>query len=57
MKISINCYLIADIGQMFLDYSSPNTSFLSKPLNLISCHDNRKAIFAKNINKSTHQKL
>ena len=40
-------------------FSGPlsNVYFLSKPLNLIGCHGNQKAKFAKNIQKSTPQKL
>ena len=62
MKIGIYCCLIADIFtkvflEMFVEWSSTNMYFLSKPLNLIGCHGNQKAKFVKNIQKSTPQKL
>ena len=52
MKIGMFCYLVADIlakyFQKFL-LSSPllKINCLSKPLNFIGCHGNRKAKFAK----------
>ena len=60
--IEIYCYLIADIltkvlQKCLLSGPLPNIYFLSKPLNLIGCHGNQKAQFAKNIQKSTPQKL
>ena len=62
MKIGIYCYFIADIltkdfMKCLMSGSLPNIYFLSKPLNLIGCHGNQKAEFAKNIQKSTPQKL
>ena len=33
----------------------PNIHFLSKPVDLIGCHGNQKAEFAKNIQKSTRK--
>ena len=62
-KICIYCcmYFIADIlTKVFWKclMSGPllNIKFLSKPLNLISCHGNQKSDFANNIQNST-QKL
>ena len=51
-KIGLYCYLTADILTNVLQkcsLSSPllNISFLSNPLNLICCHGNQKAKFAK----------
>ena len=44
--------------EMFVEWSSTSVYFLSKPLNLIGCHGNQKAEFAKkNVQKSTPQKL
>ena len=37
--------------EMFDECPLPNMSFLSKPLNLIGCHDNQKAEFAKKYSK------
>ena len=51
MKIGIYCYLTADIVPKVLEKCSLNSplpnisSFLSKPLNLIGCHRNRKVNF------------
>ena len=42
---------------MFVEWSSTKHILLSKPLNLIDCHDNQKGKFAKNVQKSTPQKL
>ena len=52
VKICIDCYLTADILTKVSQkccLSSPltNVSVLSKPLNLIGCHGNRKAKFMK----------
>ena len=39
----------AEILQNLMSCHLPNIYFLSKPLNLIGCHGNQKAEFAKNI--------
>ena len=61
VKIEIYCYLSADMTKVLqkclLGGPLPNIYLLSKPLHLIGCHDNQKAQFAKNIQKSTPQKL
>ena len=44
MKIFQKCLLSGPL---------PNIYLLSKPVNLIGCHGNQKAEFAKNIKKST----
>ena len=56
VKVGLYCYLTADISTRVLhkcSLSNPlqNLLFLSKPLNLIRCHGNRKARFKK-INKN-----
>ena len=61
MKIGIYCYLNADIlTKVFLKYSLssplPNISSLSKPLNLIGYHGNRKAKIEKNNNQKSTKK-
>ena len=58
LEIGIYCFSIADIYlEMFVEWSSANLYILSKPLNLIGWHENHKTKFAKNIQKSTPQKL
>ena len=62
MKIGIYCCFIANIlTKVFFKFLMsgplPNLYILSKPLNLIGCHGNQKAEFAKNVQKSTLQKL
>ena len=52
VKVGVYCYLTADILTKVLQkcsLSSPlrNIRILSKPLNLIGCHGNRKTKFAK----------
>ena len=52
-KFGVYCYFIADIlskdfWKCLLSGSLLNMYFLSKPLNLIGCHGNQKAKFAKN---------
>ena len=47
VEIGINCYLTADI----LSSPLPTVWILSKPLNLIGCHDNQNAKFAKKYSK------
>ena len=52
VKVGLYCYLIADILTKVLQRCSlssplPNIWILSKPLNLIGCHGNRKDKFAK----------
>ena len=56
VKVGLYCYLIADILTKDLQRCSlssplPNTLILSKPLNLIGCHDNRNDKFAKEYSK------
>ena len=56
VKIGIYYCLTADILTKVLQKCSlgsplPNLPILSKPLNLIGCHDNRKAKFAKKYSK------
>ena len=56
-RIGIYCYLTADILTNFLQKCSlriplPTIWILSKPLNLIGCHGNRKAKRAKKICKN-----
>ena len=57
IKIGIYCYFDESFLEMFLSGPLPNICFLFKLLNLIGCHGNQKAKFAKNIKKSTHRKL
>ena len=63
MKIGINLLLLhcryfdESFKKYLLSGPVPNIYFLSKPFNLIGCHGNQKAKFAKNIKKSTPQKL
>ena len=57
MKNGIYCYLTGGILTKVLQKYSlsstlPNISFLSKPLNLIGCHSDRKAKFEKKIFKT-----
>ena len=60
VKIGIcdTVYVTADVWRNVLQKCSlsnnplPNISFLSKPLNLIGCHGNLKAKFAKKIVKN-----
>ena len=52
VTIGLYCYLTADISTRVLQKLSlssllPNVLFLSKPLNTIGCHGNRKAKFPK----------
>ena len=52
VKIGIYCYLSADIlthifRKYLLSDPPPNLYFVSKPVNLISCHGNQKAKFLK----------
>ena len=52
VEIGIYCYLTADILTEVLQKCSLSSSqqtiwLLSKPLNLIGCHGNQKAKFAK----------
>ena len=56
VKAGLYCYLIADISTKVIQRCSlssplPNIWMLSKPLNLIGCHGNRKDIFAKKYSK------
>ena len=54
VEIGIYCYLTADILTKVLQkcsLSSPLLKILSKTLNLIGCHGNRKAKFAKKYSK------
>ena len=56
VNIGIYCYLTADVWRKvlqkcYLSSPLPNISFLSKPLNLIGCHGNLKAKFAKKYSK------
>ena len=57
MEIGIYCYLTADIVTEVLKKCSlsiplPTIWILSKLLNLIGCHGNRKAKFAKKYKKN-----
>ena len=57
VKVGLYCFLIADILTKVLQRCSlrsplSNIWILSKPLNLIGCHDNRKDKFAKIYSKS-----
>ena len=56
-KIGIYCYFAADnltkcFKKSLLSGLPPSISFLSKPLNLIGFHGNKKPQFAKNIKKN-----
>ena len=62
VKVGLYFYFAVDILTKVLQkgsLSSPlqNIWILSKPLNLIGCHGNRKAKFAKSIKNSSPQKL
>ena len=56
-KRGIYCYLAAGMTKVLQKYSLSssllNVSFLSKPLNLIGCHDNQNAKFVENKNKKS----
>ena len=56
------CCFIADILtkvflEMFVEWSSTKHILFVQPLNLIGCHGKQKGQFAKNIKKSTPQKV
>ena len=62
IKIGIYWYFIADIltkvvWNCLLSGRLLNIYILSKPLNSIGCHGNKKAKFEKTIKKSTLKKL
>ena len=61
VEIGISCYLTAYIVTKVVQKCSlssplPSIRIVSKPLNLIGCHDNRNAKVAKKILKNSSQK-